>query len=63
MQKKNDTNFFASCPKLSEEQAKFRDKDLNLKDLQDQDIIYNRGLKLKLAYRLMLGFAGRMKTF
>ena len=63
LQKKNDTNFFANCPKLSEEQAKFRDKDLNLKDLQDQDIIYNRGLKLKLAYRLMLGFAGRMKTF
>jgi hypothetical protein len=34
-QKKNDINFYANCPKLSEEQAKFLDKDLNLKDLQD----------------------------
>jgi hypothetical protein len=34
-QKKNDMNFYANCPKLSEEQAKFLDKDLNLKGLQD----------------------------
>ena len=28
-------DFYANCSKLSEEQAKFLDKDLNLKDLQD----------------------------
>jgi hypothetical protein len=28
-------NFYANCPKLSKDQAKFLDKDLNLKDLQD----------------------------
>jgi exonuclease III len=34
-EKNNEDNFYENCPKLSEEQAKFLDNDLNLKELQE----------------------------
>ncbi len=34
-EQKNDDNFYKNCPKLSEDQAKFLDNDLSLKELQE----------------------------
>jgi hypothetical protein len=33
-EQKNEDNFYENCPKLTEEQAKFLDNDLTLKELQ-----------------------------
>ena len=34
-EQKNEDNFYENCPKLTEEQAKFLDNDLTLKELQE----------------------------